>query len=276
MHVAALFSDLSVVTWDTSPDCQPVPLGCSGTYAGTSFQFVDSTGAKVGSPVSSTSFFVSGDMANVGTNKVCWPYVDMTWDPGQPLDSGTPIPKMSFACASSEDSTAVSSSSSVAEASSSTAVFASSSIVAAVAEVTSSSVPVVVQTSADSVIASSSTSSFSAAIVSLEASVYISTETVVPGGAATPVSPSSSTAETSLTAVEEATSSAAGIATLFSFSNPVPSSLPQRTRTMTAGGTGANRGRPGYLTTFQKKTKPIATATPAATSADDEYDDVCE
>jgi hypothetical protein len=108
VHVATLNPNLALVTWETLTnfDCQPVPLGCSGTYAGTSFQFVDSTGAKVGSPTSSTSFFVSGDIANVGTNKVCWPYVDMTWDLSQPLASGTPVSKMSFACASSGDSTA--------------------------------------------------------------------------------------------------------------------------------------------------------------------------
>jgi hypothetical protein len=80
VHVATLNSNLALVTWETLKnfDCQPVPLGCSGTYAGTSFQFVDNVGAKVGSPTNSTSFFISGDIANVGTDKVCWPYVDMT------------------------------------------------------------------------------------------------------------------------------------------------------------------------------------------------------
>ncbi|KAF8862336.1 hypothetical protein BDZ45DRAFT_702957 [Acephala macrosclerotiorum] len=128
VHVAALNSNLSVVTWETltSPDCQPVPLGCTGTYAGTSFQFVDATGAKVGAAASSTSVFVSGDIANVGTDKVCWPYVDMTWDLSAPKDSGTPVTQMSFACVGTGDGTTATSSSSVV-ASSSTAIVASSS-----------------------------------------------------------------------------------------------------------------------------------------------------
>jgi hypothetical protein len=133
VHVATLNPNLALVTWETLTkfDCQPVPLGCTGTYAGTSFQFVDSTGAKVGSPTSSTSFFVSGDIANVGTNKVCWPYVDMTWDLSQPLSSGTPVRKMSFACASSGGSTTGTASSSVVASSSAAAVVYTNSGVAA-------------------------------------------------------------------------------------------------------------------------------------------------
>ncbi|KAG4430085.1 hypothetical protein IFR05_014430 [Cadophora sp. M221] len=102
VHVAAISSDLALVTWETltKPDCQPVPLSCSGTYAGTSFQIIDKTGAKVGAAVTDTKVFVSGDIANVGTGKVCWPYVDMTWDLSGPKDSATPVTKMSFACAS--------------------------------------------------------------------------------------------------------------------------------------------------------------------------------
>ncbi|KAH9223558.1 hypothetical protein DL95DRAFT_431478 [Leptodontidium sp. 2 PMI_412] len=102
VHVAAISSDLALVTWETltNPNCQPVPLSCSGTYAGTSFQVIDKTGAKVGAAVTDTKVFVSGDIANVGTGKVCWPYVDMTWDLSAPKDSATPVTKMSFACAS--------------------------------------------------------------------------------------------------------------------------------------------------------------------------------
>lgn len=102
VHVAAISSDLALVTWETltSPECQPVPLSCSGTYAGTSFQVIDKTGAKVGAAVTDTKVFVSGDIANVGTDKVCWPYVEMTWDLSAPKDYGTPVTKMSFACAS--------------------------------------------------------------------------------------------------------------------------------------------------------------------------------
>ncbi|OWP05126.1 hypothetical protein B2J93_5644 [Marssonina coronariae] len=99
VHVAAINSGLALVTWETllEPNCQPVPLGCSGTYAGTSFQLIDSAGAKVGAAVTDTKVFVSGDIANVGSDKVCWPYVDMNWDLSSPKDSGTPVTTMSFA-----------------------------------------------------------------------------------------------------------------------------------------------------------------------------------
>ncbi|PVH84406.1 hypothetical protein DL98DRAFT_558266 [Cadophora sp. DSE1049] len=123
VHVAAISSSLALVTWETltNPTCQPVPLSCSGTYAGTSFQVIDKTGAKVGAAVTDTKVFVSGDIANVGTDKVCWPYVDMTWDLSKPKDSGTPVTKMSFACASTGGGSAVVSSSSAAVIASSSA-----------------------------------------------------------------------------------------------------------------------------------------------------------
>ncbi len=102
VHAATINADLSIVTYETltSPKCEAVPLGCTGTYAGTSFQLVDGTGAKVGGVITSTSVFVSGDIANVGLDRVCWPYVDMMWDLSAPKSSGTLTTKMSFACAS--------------------------------------------------------------------------------------------------------------------------------------------------------------------------------
>ena len=71
VHVATLKSNPSLVTWETLTDfdCQPVPLSYSGTYAGTSFQFVDRTRAKAGSAANSSRYFVSGDIANVGTDE---------------------------------------------------------------------------------------------------------------------------------------------------------------------------------------------------------------
>jgi hypothetical protein len=112
VHVAAINSKTSIVTYETltSPHCEAVPLGCTGTYAGTSFQLVDSAGAKIGSPVVSKSVFVSGDIANVGTDRVCWPYVETTWDLSAPKSSGTLVSKMSFACAGLDGSAAVTSS----------------------------------------------------------------------------------------------------------------------------------------------------------------------
>jgi hypothetical protein len=159
VHVATINSDLALVTWETltSPDCQPVPLGCTGTYAGTSFQLVDSSGAKSGATVTSTTVFVSGDIANVGTDKVCWPYVDVTWDLSAPLSSGPLVTKMSFACASIGDSTSVATSSSVAATSSppvvasslATAVQVVSHVATSLSEVpTPSSSPVLAKSSA--------------------------------------------------------------------------------------------------------------------------------
>jgi hypothetical protein len=147
VHVAALNSNYSIVTWETltDPDCQPTPLGCTGTYNGTSYQVVDSAGTKVGNPVVNKAF-VSGDIANVGTDKVCWPYVDMTWDLSAPKSSGAPVTKMSFACASLAGSgSSASASSGVAVATSSAASTTSTSAasissVAAVVSAASSSV----------------------------------------------------------------------------------------------------------------------------------------
>ncbi|KAF7913706.1 uncharacterized protein EAF01_000112 [Botrytis porri] len=131
VHIAAVNPQYSIVTYETltSPDCQPVPMGCSGTYAGTSFQVIDNTGAKVGSAVVSTEAFVSGDIVTIGTDKVCWPYVDMTWDLSTEKSSGTPVSKISFACAtlSGNSNTTASSSSVVASSSSAAAVVASAS-----------------------------------------------------------------------------------------------------------------------------------------------------
>ncbi|KAF7923610.1 hypothetical protein BELL_0414g00110 [Botrytis elliptica] len=143
VHIAAVNSQYSIVTYETltSPDCQPVPMGCSGTYAGTSFQVIDNTGAKVGSAVVSTEAFVSGDIVTIGTDKVCWPYVDMTWDLSTEKSSGTPVSKMSFACAtlSGNSTTTASSSGSVVASSAAATIAASSSSSPAAAVVASTS-----------------------------------------------------------------------------------------------------------------------------------------
>lgn len=85
-----------------------MPLGCSGTFTGTSFQVVNETGGVVGTAVNEANVTVSGDMVTIGGN-VCWPFVQQTWDLSQPLSTGTLTTKMSFACASFGDSTAVAS-----------------------------------------------------------------------------------------------------------------------------------------------------------------------
>lgn len=147
VHVEALNSNLSMVTWEilTNPDCQPVPLGCSGTFSGTSFQFVDSAGSKVGSAVNETAVTVSGDLARIN-GKLCWPFVNQVWDLSAPKSTGMLTTKMSFACAAEQDASIGSSPVaavapvSTAAVSSNAAVFSSSAAVAAVAPVSTATV----------------------------------------------------------------------------------------------------------------------------------------
>lgn len=101
---------LAVVTWEqlTNPTCEPVPLSCSGTFGGTYAQLVDATGtgSKVGDAVNlGTDVTISGDIVTIGT-QVCWPFVKQTWDLSKPKSSGTAVTKMSFACLSTDGSTA--------------------------------------------------------------------------------------------------------------------------------------------------------------------------
>jgi hypothetical protein len=101
---------LAVVTWEqvSNPTCEPVPGSCTGTFTGTHAVLVDAsgTGAMVGTPVNlGTDVTVSGDIVTIGTS-VCWPFVKQTWDLSAPKSSGTPVTKMSFACLSTDGSTA--------------------------------------------------------------------------------------------------------------------------------------------------------------------------
>jgi hypothetical protein len=103
IHVATFDGSNALVTWEeiASPKCTDPAMGCSGTFTGSYFQQVDSTGKKLGSPISAMDVFVAGDMVNLGTDKLCWPYVDMAWDLSLPVGGGLPITstsKMSFAC----------------------------------------------------------------------------------------------------------------------------------------------------------------------------------
>lgn len=144
VHVAAVAGGEALVSWEvlTSPDCQPVPLGCTGIFAGTSFQVVNETGGVVGSVVNEADITVSGDMVTIG-DKVCWPFVQQTWDLSQPLSTGTLATEMSFACAAFgsayASSTSVASSSTAAATSVAATSAATSSYVAAVAAIATSS-----------------------------------------------------------------------------------------------------------------------------------------
>ncbi|KAI9650718.1 hypothetical protein NHQ30_000741 [Ciborinia camelliae] len=219
VHIAAVNSEYSIVTYETltSPTCQAVPLGCSGTYAGTSFQVIDSKGNKVGSAVVSTEAFVSGDIVTIGTDKVCWPYVSMTWDLSAPKDSATPVSKMSFACASLSGTTTTTTSSSAVA----TSVAATSVVAPVVAVIQSSSAssttPLMAYTS------SAALSSSSAAGIEISSSAP-SAPVSAPLAASTEISSSASSAA--------ASSSVAAISTPASVAAP-STTLATKTRSKT-------------------------------------------
>lgn len=107
-HAAAFGSANAVVSWEeiSNPTCDFIAMGCRGTFAGTFFQQVDSTGAKVGEAISSEDVYVAGDMVTMSDGRVCWPYVSMTWDLSQAVDdssSSSSTKKISVACLSLGD-----------------------------------------------------------------------------------------------------------------------------------------------------------------------------
>ena len=73
VHVAAFNDKYALVTYEKieNAHCKPVPMSCTGTFAGTYMQLVDNTGAKIGSPVVAKDAYVAGDMINLGSNKIC-------------------------------------------------------------------------------------------------------------------------------------------------------------------------------------------------------------
>ncbi|KAI5778760.1 hypothetical protein EDC01DRAFT_333498 [Geopyxis carbonaria] len=101
VHVAALpDGEHALVTWEVllNPDCQPLPLGCTGTFGGTYAQVVSSAGKRVGKTVNlGTKVTVGGDLAVVG-ERVCWPYVEMDWDLSVPRANGTLVQEVGFGC----------------------------------------------------------------------------------------------------------------------------------------------------------------------------------
>lgn len=102
-HAAAFGSSNALVTWEeiSNPTCDFIAMGCRGTFAGTYFQQVDSTGSKVGEAFSADDVYVAGDMVTMSDGRICWPYVNMTWDLSQPIDdssSSATGKKMSIAC----------------------------------------------------------------------------------------------------------------------------------------------------------------------------------
>ncbi|KAF4975656.1 hypothetical protein FZEAL_7591 [Fusarium zealandicum] len=100
-HVATFDASSALITWEeiSNPVCANEAMGCSGKFAGTKFQLVDSKGTKVGEPLSSDDTYVAGDMVTMADGRICWPYVNMAWSLDGPAQ-GSDVKKISFACMS--------------------------------------------------------------------------------------------------------------------------------------------------------------------------------
>ncbi|QDS69796.1 hypothetical protein FKW77_010407 [Venturia effusa] len=119
-RIATFDKSSALVSWEeaSSPNCDSfIAMGCYGTYAGTSFQVVDSTGAKSGAVLTTKDVQVAGDMVTMSDGRICWPYVSMTWSLAQMATTSATTKAISFACisngASINTSTTAASSSSV-------------------------------------------------------------------------------------------------------------------------------------------------------------------
>jgi hypothetical protein len=133
-HAATFGSANAVVSWEeiSNPTCDFIAMGCRGTFAGTFFQQVDSTGAKVGEAISSEDVYVAGDMVTMSDGRVCWPYVSMTWDLSHAIDdsSSSSTKKISVACLSlgGVDTSSVAATTAAAAATATASVDASSNV----------------------------------------------------------------------------------------------------------------------------------------------------
>ncbi|KAL9084315.1 MAG: hypothetical protein Q9165_008143 [Trypethelium subeluteriae] len=198
-HAATFGADNALVTWEEieNPICDYIAMGCRGQFAGSYFQQVDSTGAKVGAPLVETDTYVAGDMVTMSDGRVCWPYVSMTWDLSQPVPyAGSPATtkQMSFACISldgSSGTTTTAASSSVASPSSS----------AAASSVSSAAVEAVSSTSSAAAVGSSSASA-ATSIVPTTLVTSARSSTVVPPMSSAPIASQPATPITSAASSE--------------------------------------------------------------------------
>ncbi|KAF7557212.1 hypothetical protein G7046_g6096 [Stylonectria norvegica] len=191
-HAAAFDASRALITWEeiADPICPFEAMGCKGAFAGTSFQLVDSDGAKVGAAITSKDTFVAGDMVTMADGRICWPYVAMDWTLDGPTTASS-VSKISFACISADGSSTAKPTTSAAA--SSAAVTASS--VAAGAP-------------RPSIVTLSSSVSNNIPVASATTAVESSAAAVV--SSATPVETSAAATESSAVPVK---SSAAGIPT---------------------------------------------------------------
>lgn len=206
-HVATFDGTNALVTWEeiADPFCEYIAFGCRGTFSGSYFQLVSTSGSTngsaVGTPLVRDDVYVSGDMVTMNDGRICWPYVNMDWDLSGVVGWGytsSNVTTMSFACVSLDGSSSSSGSGSSAAASTATA---------AAAAVASSSSTSVVVAGANAASSSSSVASSSAAAVA--ATTPASTQPAA-STLATSVKPSASTSTVYVTATADATTTLAG------------------------------------------------------------------
>lgn len=139
-HAATFDGTNALVTWEkiADPVCDYIAFGCSGTFSGSYFQLVSSTGkgTAVGEPLVKQDVYVSGDLVSMGDGRICWPYVNMDWTLNGVVGWGytsSNVTKMSFACMSVDGSSSTTSSSTAAASSSAAATTSTQVAVAAAA-----------------------------------------------------------------------------------------------------------------------------------------------
>ncbi|CAG8021621.1 unnamed protein product [Penicillium salamii] len=195
-HAATFGASNALITWEeiSNPTCDFIAMGCRGSFAGTFFQEVDSTGSKVGESFSSDDVYVAGDMVTMSDGRICWPYVSMTWDLSQANDGSSAAgKKLSFACIGLDGTTE----------SSNTTASATTSAAAKVA-VSETAAAVTKAASAETVVASSQTTeaaveatSGSVAAIGDDSDNVAATSAVVKASEATVASVATASAEAS-------------------------------------------------------------------------------
>ncbi|KAH6900436.1 hypothetical protein B0T10DRAFT_28636 [Thelonectria olida] len=137
-HVATFDKSNALVSWEeiSNPICDFDAMGCRGTFAGTKFQLVTSSGTATGDAITSDDVYVAGDMVTMTDGRICWPYVSMTWSLAG-ATTGSAVKKMSFACMSNGSGSSSGSSTSAAAGTSAAAVKTSAAATSAAAVKTS-------------------------------------------------------------------------------------------------------------------------------------------
>ncbi|TID23759.1 hypothetical protein E2P81_ATG03326 [Venturia nashicola] len=273
-RVAAFDKSSALVSWEeaSSPNCDSfIAMGCYGTYAGTSFQVVDSTGAKSGAVLTTKDVQVAGDMVTMSDGRICWPYVSMTWSLDKLATTSTTTKAISFACVSNGASNGATTSSSSATPSS--VAVSVSPVVRSPSTAASSAAPT---TAAHSPVASSSTvptGNSSTKPATTSAAPTVLSSSVFPSGSALSPGTSSDAYEYEYECDQETTSAFASFPTVnlephTSFEKTASGALPS-TFSFPTSGWAVPSSVPPYPTAASSgfgSVKPIVTAGTAFSS----------